>query len=317
MELSSLTYFCELTKDLNFTKTAARLFLSQQTLSNHIQRLENELGEELLTRKPVLALTPAGEQFLNYARTVTREYENVRSRIADIGKQDRGAIRFGASTLRLSSCLPAILPRFTERYPNVELRISDSISRQLIPQVIRGDIEIAIVMQDQDIPVLKSTLLMEDWLYLCVSDSLLKKYYGEYTEELKDRAFHKAWLRNFGDLPFCLYSNFLGDRVRGLFEEANIVPKILMTTTYTQIGMDLCLKGLTACVATQMNLTNLPEIPPDINVFPLYHGDVPQAQTIRLIRREDRYLPAYTMYFMDLLNDYFQSVEAISIKQKA
>ena len=40
MDLISLHYFQELSKDLNMTKTAERLYISQQTLSNHIQRLE-------------------------------------------------------------------------------------------------------------------------------------------------------------------------------------------------------------------------------------------------------------------------------------
>ena len=40
MDTVSLIYFSEAAKDLNFTKTAQRLFISQQTLSNHIARLE-------------------------------------------------------------------------------------------------------------------------------------------------------------------------------------------------------------------------------------------------------------------------------------
>ncbi len=43
MDLVSLYYFRELSKDLNTTKTAARLYITQQTLSNHIQRLEQYL----------------------------------------------------------------------------------------------------------------------------------------------------------------------------------------------------------------------------------------------------------------------------------
>ena len=44
MDLTSLYYFQELSKDLNMTKTAERLYISQQTLSNHIQRLEQYYG---------------------------------------------------------------------------------------------------------------------------------------------------------------------------------------------------------------------------------------------------------------------------------
>ena len=44
MDTISLYYFTEAAKDLNFTQTANRLFLSQQSLSNHISRLENHFG---------------------------------------------------------------------------------------------------------------------------------------------------------------------------------------------------------------------------------------------------------------------------------
>ena len=47
MDLTSLYYFQELSKDLNMTKTAERLYISQQTLSNHIQRLEQYYGTKL------------------------------------------------------------------------------------------------------------------------------------------------------------------------------------------------------------------------------------------------------------------------------
>ena len=61
MELVSLYYFSELAKDLHMTRTAERLYISQQTLSNHIARLESYYGTPLLYRKPAMSLTPAGE----------------------------------------------------------------------------------------------------------------------------------------------------------------------------------------------------------------------------------------------------------------
>ena len=57
MDLISLHYFQELSKDLNMTKTAERLYISQQTLSNHIQRLEQYYNAPLFYRKPSLSLT--------------------------------------------------------------------------------------------------------------------------------------------------------------------------------------------------------------------------------------------------------------------
>lgn len=69
MDTISLYYFTEAAKDLNFTQTANRLFLSQQNLSSHIARLESKCGCKLFQRKPKVQLTYEGELFLAYGST--------------------------------------------------------------------------------------------------------------------------------------------------------------------------------------------------------------------------------------------------------
>lgn len=64
MNLLSLYYFVELAKELHVTNTAQKLYISQQNLSQHIQRLEQYYGVPLFHRKPKLALTYAGEPAL-------------------------------------------------------------------------------------------------------------------------------------------------------------------------------------------------------------------------------------------------------------
>lgn len=90
MDLISLYYFSELAKDLHMTRTANRLFISQQTLSNHIQRLEDYYGTKLFYRKPSLSLTTAGEFVLSFARVVNKEQVNLKDILSDIAHQERG-----------------------------------------------------------------------------------------------------------------------------------------------------------------------------------------------------------------------------------
>ena len=84
MELVSLYYFTELAKDLHMTRTAERLYISQQTLSNHIARLESYYGAPLLYRKPALSLTPAGEYVLSSAKTIINEEANLKAILSDV-----------------------------------------------------------------------------------------------------------------------------------------------------------------------------------------------------------------------------------------
>lgn len=77
MELISLYYFSEVAKDLHITRTADRLYVTQQTLSNHIARLEDYYGMPLFYRRPKLSLTTAGE------RACLREQRRARARELD------------------------------------------------------------------------------------------------------------------------------------------------------------------------------------------------------------------------------------------
>ena len=112
MDITSLHYFRELTKDFNMTKTAARLYISPQTLSNHIQRLEQYYGTPLFTRKPSLALTVAGEFVLSFAQTMENENTKLRDILSDIGQSERGLMRFGTSVSRGKYMMSRIVPQF-------------------------------------------------------------------------------------------------------------------------------------------------------------------------------------------------------------
>ena len=61
MNITGLQYFLVTAEEMNFSRAAQRLFISQQSLSGSIQRLEKQYGVQLFERKPVLRLTEAGE----------------------------------------------------------------------------------------------------------------------------------------------------------------------------------------------------------------------------------------------------------------
>ena len=317
MDLTSLYYFSELAKDLHMTRTANRLFISQQTLSNHIQRLEDQLGVKLLYRKPSLSLTCAGEFVLSFAEIVNKEYTNLRDILSDIEQQERGVISFGASSMRTNTCLPHILPEFSKQYPQVELRLTDAISSKLEPMVLDGILDFAIVLSGAPNPKLIDHHLLNDQVYLCVSDELLAQYYGEQTQKLKDMAIQGANVTDFARLPFCMHSNRLGHKLLECFDEGGVTPKTYLTSEDTRITTSMCFQGIAACFATQMRLINRQsDIPDNINIFPVHHHGEPLIQRISLIRRKDRYLSHYSKYFLDLLFRYFDELEHTHMDRK-
>lgn len=316
MELVSLYYFTELAKDLHMTRTAERLYISQQTLSNHVARLESYYGAPLLYRKPSLSLTPAGEYVLASAKNIIKEEANLKSILSDVEKEERGILRFGASTLRMNTSLPHILPKFSERFPLVELRVTDTISSELTKLVLDGELDLALTVSRKSDPQLAEDHMMDDQVYLCVADSLLQKYYGDKAESLKACSAAGAYLGNFSKLPFCLLENRIGEKIYECFAEAQVKPWPYITSTYTHISASVCFQRLAAafiphvCLAEQRK-----EIPKDINIFPLLYNGRPLFQQVNLIRLRDRYLPRPIRYFQDLLSGYLRAIERVHLER--
>ena len=104
MNLLSLYYFVELAKELHVTNTAQKLYISQQNLSQHIQRLEQYYGVPLFHRKPKLALTDAGEQLYAVAVKILAEEHEFQNRLADISEKSIGNLKLGIPTYRGQIC---------------------------------------------------------------------------------------------------------------------------------------------------------------------------------------------------------------------
>ena len=303
MDLVSLYYFQELSKDLNMTRTAQRLYISQQTLSNHIHRLEQHYGCPLLYRKPTLSLTCAGEFVLSFAQVVEKEERNLEDILSDIEQQERGTLKLGAGTMRGAWILSQLLPDFHRRYPLVEVRFSDALSTQLEAMVSNGELDFAVVLSGSYSPALLEQQLYQEQVYLCVPESLLRQYYSpDEVRGIKLRSLQGASVRDFARLPFALMDNRLGQRMREYFTREQVHPAVPFTGTATRHILPLCAQGMAACYCTQVGIVaNASVLGDQLNIFPLMDQGAPIVQTLSLLRHRQRYLTHYAKYFMELL----------------
>lgn len=310
MDILSLYYFSEAAKDLHFTKTAGRLYITQQTLSNHIKRLEDELGLPLFNRKPCLSLTCAGEHALQFAHKILTERTNIEGVMSDISRNQIGSLRIGASMVRANLFLPSVLADFSELYPKIELFVVDGISSDLEKLVAEGDLDFAIVLEgDPSTPITRHHLL-EDHVCCCIPDNLLTEYYGAEAAKLKSLAIQGTKVEDVARLPFCMMSNRLGGLLKDYFEESGNEVNTYLTTTYSYLSIALCSKGHTACFSTQTNLIGqLKDLTDNINIFPVYHDGKPVVQELFLIRQRNRYFAEYARYFMDLTFKFFDELK--------
>jgi len=79
MNLNQAYYMVALSEELSFTAAARRCRVSQPTLTNSIERLEQELGRALFVRKPKVAITPFGWEALPYMYRMIRTVRAIKN----------------------------------------------------------------------------------------------------------------------------------------------------------------------------------------------------------------------------------------------
>lgn len=312
MDLQSLMYFRELTKDLNMSRCASRLHVSQQTLSSNILRLESEYGIKFFQRKPVFILTEAGQHMLEFADKIFSQEAQLKNIFSDINHQEIGTIRFGANTGRSNCCLPAILPIFSERYPKIQVQLTDASSDNLKKKVLDGEVDYALVAVTDDVNRFHQEFTSPYHLYLCISEELLDKYYGKEKEKLKQKSKQGAHLKDFTKLPFLLFSapNVIGGVINKCCQEEKITLKKYMSTPYSDITPLVCANSIAACIMSQDYWSSpYVTVPPNINVFPLADKtNKPVTLFMALICRKDQYISCYAKDFISLLRNFFLSI---------
>ena len=138
----NLEYFLVAAEELNFTKAAKKLFISQQSLSNHISNMEKEFDVILFNRTTPLTLTYAGQALKAKARQMLELRDETYRELSDIKDFSVGQLTLGLSHTRGRVILPEILPVFKERYPNIDLKLVEGNSSELADDLLHGNIDL-------------------------------------------------------------------------------------------------------------------------------------------------------------------------------
>jgi DNA-binding transcriptional LysR family regulator len=111
----------------SFSAAAAAVGISQPSLSVSIKALETELGDQLLMRGPRgAALTPVGETFVTYARSILREADKAVDEVRQIQGLKRGRVTVGVMSVFSTFIAPQALARFNAAHPNIDVTVDVS-----------------------------------------------------------------------------------------------------------------------------------------------------------------------------------------------
>lgn len=148
VEVRQARYFIAVAEELNFSRAADRLNMSQPPLSQAILQLERQLGITLLNRSSrSVMLTDAGHVFLEQCRLLVGASERARDVAALATGGLTGTLRIGAVTSVFTEILPGILKKFRDSRPLVELHVQEIDSHHGRDALERRELDVAIIRQ--------------------------------------------------------------------------------------------------------------------------------------------------------------------------
>src|SRR5579864_6836239 len=125
------------------SKAALRLRIAQPALSRQLIDLEHELGLRLFDRVGRrLLLTGEGEQLLTGCRVLLNFASAVTEQAQLLRHGDTGVLKVAGSPQHIESVLSQFLLRYAERYPQVQVKISEGTGSEILAMLERGEIHL-------------------------------------------------------------------------------------------------------------------------------------------------------------------------------
>lgn len=165
-----LAVFVSVARNLNFTRAAGELHISQPAISRHIQELESAYKTQLFERSgSKIRLTAAGEVFLKHAEAIVDSYKALQLEMNLLSGNFTGELRVGASTTIAQYVLPPIIAKFISMFPDVKLTIISGNTEQIEQALEEHKIDIGLIEGSHRKHSLKYTPFERDELVLVTS----------------------------------------------------------------------------------------------------------------------------------------------------
>lgn len=133
-------YVITLAESGSFSQAAKKLYMAQSSLSQFVKNLENELGVVLFLRNSPLQLTDAGKKFLQTAYEIQYLENQLTQQLQPLQPVKKGVIKIGITRYWGGLLLPRILPEFQRRYPDIELKIIEGRTVEIVEKLSKLDI---------------------------------------------------------------------------------------------------------------------------------------------------------------------------------
>lgn len=165
MDIKQLHYFIAVSEQMNFSKAAERLHISQPSLSNAIKKLEQEIGSPLLERNTRnLQLTEAGELLFERAKVIVKNMEVLKIEMDEVIVHGTRDITIGVME-SIKYWLPKVIANYKKDYPHMKIHLVDILGSKRVKKSLKSyKTHLIITNQLMDDPELEVQTLYEERL---------------------------------------------------------------------------------------------------------------------------------------------------------
>lgn len=145
--LRQVRYFVAIAETGSISGAARHLSISQSTITEAVQELEQDLGFKLVERSTYgMSLTLKGYQFLRHAEKILAEVSNARRVLSEGVVPSEGRLNLGVTPLVASYILADLLARFRRAFPLLEVSVVEDGRDYLEHLLIGGELDIAVMV---------------------------------------------------------------------------------------------------------------------------------------------------------------------------
>jgi DNA-binding transcriptional LysR family regulator len=276
MLIAQLEAFLAVAEQRSVSRAARLLYLTQPALSARLRNLERDLGAELFDRTPTgVRLTEAGHAFRPFAQRALQTVADGRRVLTELVSGDGGGrLVLGAAPAASTYLLPALVRRFQDAYPEVQIIVLTGHSEEVLELVLRERVQLGIVRELGHPDIVTVPISVDEVVLVVRPDHGFAAREAIGVEELDGARlimFDRTTSYHELTTPF--------------FRETGVVPKALMEVDNVEAAKKLVQQGLGAAmlprsaVAEELAAATLVEVA--ITDAP------PVRRTIAAIRRRE------------------------------
>lgn len=309
MDFSLLKSYIAVAEEKSFSTAAKHLFISQQTLSKQIAKIEEELGTMLLVRSRPLSLTPDGKQFLKVAKEIMQlklQFEDSSSK--SISRAH--FIHMGIEHTIARALLPHILPEYVRTHPDTFVKVSEESPDVLQKAIVYEGVDLVIGSLSTVPENYEAVELCPKEYVLVVPKLIMKELAGEREEELAAKFRCGADLSFFCCAPFIRMSRKLsgGRALSAYLKYFDVTVRFVCELTNVENAFQLANSGLGLFIYPRIFWDMMaPELREDYlkNIYIFSLPRLPEIEPVYAYYNKESGIHGKNLELLEMIKNYF------------